>query len=96
MKAETKFEMKKRLQRELVDLTNDRAELESQRSQPGVEFDEFLRLSNLISAISVKQYTAKYKIHQLENNRPLLGNTLPNHSTSDMLMQGRGGMKKNN
>lgn len=81
------------LQKQLQQLKVDRELLEAQRTTPGTTFEEFLQLSNRICSISVKQYTCKRKMYNLESGLQILGHPLPNHSTTEMSMQERGGKK---
>lgn len=73
----TRAEHIKELQAKLERLAEERKELEALRGIRGTDFEDFLKLSNRISAISVDQYTCKVKIRNLRENRPQLGESIP-------------------
>lgn len=83
MKTETNSEMKRRLQRELDQLANERAAITALQHATPSTSKEFDALCERDKQLSIQAFTAKFKLGQLNAQQPLLGYELPTDNGID-------------
>jgi hypothetical protein len=91
----TRHEVRNKLEKDIAAIKQQRKEIEAALMQTDVLNPEFDKLTERDKQLSVHEFTAKFKLHQLTNNQPLLGDALPEQTTSDRELQGRGGARTN-
>lgn len=82
-----------KLEQSIEDIAEQRQELSAKMRTPGIELTEFMALADKDKQLSVRQFTARRKVANINAKKSPLGDALPEQATSTKELQLKGGQR---